>query len=171
MKKVFLTLTVIATMAFANTATAQGTIVDVAVDNEDFSTLVTALTAADLVAALQAEGPFTVFAPNNAAFAKVDEATLSMLLEEENKEALANLLTYHVVAGKLTAKDVVAALDKGEGKVELKALNGETLTVMQKDDKIWLKDALGGYSEIIATDVVGSNGVIHVINTVVMPKK
>ena len=157
-------------MAFANNVKAQGTVVDVAVGNEDFSTLVTALTAADLVEALQAEGPFTVFAPNNAAFVKVDEATLNMLLEQQNKDALANLLTYHVVKGKLAAADVVAALEEGKGTVELTALNGQTITVIQKDGKIWLKDALGGYSEIIATDVMGSNGVIHVINTVAMPK-
>ena len=170
MKKLILILTIAMTVAFSKDATAQGTIVDVAVGNKDFSTLVTALTAADLVTALQAEGPFTVFAPNNAAFAKIDSKTLNSLLEVKNKKALANILTYHVVSGKLTATDVVAALKKGNGMVELKALNGQVLTVMQKDGKIWLKDANGNYSEIIATDVMGSNGVIHVIDTVVMPK-
>jgi uncharacterized surface protein with fasciclin (FAS1) repeats len=170
MKKVVLILTIAMTVAFSNNATAQGTIVDVAVGNEDFSTLVAALTAADLVSALQAEGPFTVFAPTNAAFAKIDSETLNSLLEMKNKKALANILTYHVVSGKLTATDVVAALKKGHGMVELKALNGQVLTVMQKDGKIWLKDANGNYSEIVATDVMGSNGVIHVIDTVVMPK-
>jgi len=149
---------------------AQGTIVDVAVGNENFSTLVTALKAADLVAALQSDGPFTVFAPTNDAFAKIDAKTLSSLLEAGNKEALANILTYHVVSGKLAASDVVAALKKGDGMVELKALNGQVITVTQKDDKIWLKDSNGDFSEIIATDVMGSNGVIHVIGTVVMPK-
>jgi uncharacterized surface protein with fasciclin (FAS1) repeats len=170
MKKLILILTIAMTVAFSKDATAQGTIVDVAVGNKDFSTLVTALTAADLVTALQAEGPFTVFAPNNAAFAKIDSKTLNSLLEVKNKKALANILTYHVVSGKLTATDVVAALKKGNGMVELKALNGQVLMVMQKDGKIWLKDANGNYSEIIATDVMGSNGVIHVIDTVVMPK-
>jgi len=151
-------------------ASAQKTIVDVAVGNEDFSTLVTALKAADLVGALQGEGPFTVFAPTNAAFGKIDAETLNFLLKPENKAALSNILTYHVVSGKLAAADVVAALTKGKGMVELKALNGQILTVMQKDGKIWLKDQSGNYSEITATDVMGSNGVIHVINTVVMPK-
>ena len=146
------------------------TIVDVAVGNKDFTTLVTALKAADLVGALQGEGPFTVFAPTNDAFAKIDAKTLSSLLEAGNKEALANILTYHVVSGKLAASDVVAALKKGGGMVELKALNGQVITVTQKDDKIWLKDSNGDFSEIIATDVMGSNGVIHVIGTVVMPK-
>ena len=149
---------------------AQGTIVDVAVGNEDFTTLVAALKAADLVSALQGEGPFTVFAPTNEAFAKIDAKTLNSLLEEEQKTALSNILTYHVVAGKFTATDVVAALKKGKGMVELKALNGQILTVMQKDGKIWLKDVNGNVSEIIATDVMGSNGVIHVIDTVAMPK-
>ena len=90
-------------------------------------------------------------------------------LRYKNKKALSNILTYHVVSGKITATDVVAALKKGNGAVELKALNGQVLTVIQKDEKIWLKDINENYSEIVATDVMGSNGVIHVINTVVMP--
>jgi uncharacterized surface protein with fasciclin (FAS1) repeats len=119
---------------------------------------------------LQGDGPFTVFAPTNDAFAKLDSNTLSSLLEKENQKALANILTYHVVSGKLAASDVVAALKKGNGSVNLTALNGQVINVMQKDGKIWLKDSNGNYSEIVATDVMGSNGVIHVINTVVMPK-
>ncbi len=170
MKKLLFILTITMTIGLSSNANAQGTIVDVAVGNEDFSTLVTTLKAADLVTALQGDGPFTVFAPTNDAFAKVDAKTLSSLLEEKNQKALANILTYHVVSGKYAAADVVAALEKGKGKVELKALNGQVLTVMQKDGKIWLKDAKDNYSEITATDVMGSNGVIHVINTVVMPK-
>ena len=170
MKKLVLILTIILSVAFPKSLTAQGTIVDVAVDNKDFSTLVTALKAADLVGALQGDGPFTVFAPTNDAFAKLDSKTLSSLLEKENQKALANILTYHVVSGKLAASDVVAALKKGNGSVDLTALNGQVINVMQKDGKIWLKDSNGNYSEIIATDVMGSNGVIHVINTVVMPK-
>ena len=170
MKKIVLSLTMIMSLIFAQNLSAQKTIVDVAVGNEDFSTLVTALKAADLVSALQGDGPFTVFAPTNAAFAKLDAKTLGSLLEEKNKEALSNILTYHVVSGKLTATDVVAALKKGNGMVELKALNGQVITVMQKDGKIWLKDSNGNVSEIITTDVMGSNGVIHVIDTVVMPK-
>lgn len=170
MKKLVFIFTTVVALSVSQFATAQKTIVDAAVGNEDFSTLVAALKAADLVGALQGDGPFTVFAPNNAAFAKIDSSTLNSLLEPKNKEALSNILTYHVVAGKLAAKDVVAALKKGKGKVELKALNGQTITVLQKDGKIWLKDQNANYSEIIATDVMGSNGVIHVINSVVMPK-
>ena len=170
MKKLVFILTIILFVAFPKNVTAQGTIVDVAVNNKDFSTLVTALKAADLVGALQGDGPFTVFAPTNDAFAKLDSKTLSSLLEEENKKVLANILTYHVVSGKLAASDVVAALKKGNGSVDLTALNGQVINVMQKDGKIWLKDTNGNYSEIVATDVMGSNGVIHVINSVVMPK-
>jgi uncharacterized surface protein with fasciclin (FAS1) repeats len=170
MKKLVFMLTTLVALTLSHTVTAQKTIVDVAVGNENFSTLVAALKAADLVSALQAEGPFTVFAPTNAAFAKIDSNTLNSLLEPKNQKTLANILTYHVVAGKLTATDVVAALKKGNGVVELKTLNGQVLTVMQKDGKIWLKDQNGNYSEIVITDVMGSNGVIHVIDTVVMPK-
>lgn len=170
MKKLIFILTTFVALTFNQTATAQGTIVDAAVGNEDFSTLVAALTAADLVEALQGDGPFTVFAPTNEAFAKIDKDALANLLKPENKETLASILTYHVIPGKLMASDVVAALKNGKGKVEVKTLNGTVLTVMSKDGKIWLKDAAGNYSEITATDVAGSNGVIHVIDTVVMPK-
>ena len=170
MKKLVLILTIALTFVVTSNVTAQRTIVDVAVGNENFSTLVTALKAANLVTALQGDGPFTVFAPTNDAFAKIDAETLSSLLEEKNQKALANILTYHVVPGKLTATDVVAALKKGNGAVELKALNGQVISVMEKDGKIWLKDTSGNMSEITATDVMGSNGVIHVIDSVIMPK-
>ncbi|MBC2845616.1 fasciclin domain-containing protein [Winogradskyella flava] len=170
MKKLVFVFTTLVALTFSQKATAQGTIVDAAVSNENFTTLVAALKAADLVEALQGDGPFTVFAPTNDAFAKIDEATLGSLLKPENKETLAKILTYHVVSGKLMASDVVAALKKGKGKVEVETLAGQKLTVMQKDGKIWLKDQAGNYSEITATDVAGSNGVIHVIDTVVMPK-
>ena len=168
MKKVFVLLT---TLVLATTQiNAQKSIVDIASSADDFSTLVTALKAADLVNALQGDGPFTVFAPTNDAFGKIDSKTLNSLLETKNKKALANILTYHVVSGKLMSGDVVKALEKGNGKAEVKALNGQTLTVMSKDGKIWLKDQNNNYSEIVKTDIAGSNGVIHVINTVVMPK-
>ena len=170
MKKSIFIITTVLFITFSGNVVAQDTVVDVAVGNEDFSTLVTALKAADLVGALSGDGPFTVFAPNNAAFAKIDSETLNSLLEPENVKALSNILTYHVVTGKLVASDVVAALKKGNGSVELTALNGQVITVVQKDEKIWLKDSKGNYSEISATDIMGSNGVIHVINSVVMPE-
>jgi len=146
------------------------TIVEAAVSNKDFSTLVTALKAADLVGALSGEGPFTVFAPNNDAFAKIDAETLGNLLKPENVKALTNILTYHVVSGKLMASDVASALKSGYGKAKLTALNGQTLTARSKDGKIFLEDTQGNMSQIIATDVAGTNGVIHVIGSVVMPE-
>ena len=170
MKKTIFILSVIFSMIFTKSLIAQGTIVDVAIGNKNFSTLVTALKSADLVGALQGNGPFTVFAPTNDAFAKIDSETLNSLLEEKNQKILSNILTYHVISGKLAASDVVAALKKGNGSVELTALNGQIITITQKEGKIWLIDSKGNYSEISATDVMGSNGVIHVIDTVVMPK-
>ena len=168
MKKTIFILSIILSIISTKSLIAQGTIVDVAVSNKNFSTLVTALKSADLVGALQGNGPFTVFAPTNDAFAKIDAETLNSLLEEKNQKVLSNILTYHVISGKLVASDVVAALDKNNGSVELTALNGQIITIMQKDGKIWLKDSKGNYSEISATDVMSSNGVIHVIDTVVM---
>ena len=166
MKNLILTIT---TLLFTVSISAQ-TIVDAAVSNKDFSTLVTALKAADLVSALSGEGPFTVFAPNNEAFSKIDTETLGNLLKPENVKALSNILTYHVVSGKLMASDVANALKSGYGKTKLTALNGQTITAKSKDGKIYLEDTQGNMSEIIATDVTGSNGVIHVINSVVMPE-
>ena len=163
-------ITTVLFMIFSGNVVAQDTVVDIAVGNEDFSTLVTALKAADLVGALNSEGPFTVFAPTNDAFAKIDSKTLNSLLEIENKKSLANILTYHVISGKIVASDVVAALKKGNGLVELTALNGQVISVIEKDGKIWLKDSNENYSEITSTDIMGSNGVIHVIDSVVMPK-
>ncbi|WP_422084043.1 fasciclin domain-containing protein [Ulvibacterium sp.] len=171
MKKIAFVLTTISILFLATRATAQKSqdIVDIAVSVDDFSTLVTALKAADLVGALKGEGPFTVFAPVNSGFAKIDSNTLNALLQPENKEKLGAILTYHVVSGKLAASDVVAALKKGKGKVELTTLNGATLTAMNKDGGIFLKDANGNYSKISKTDVMASNGVIHIIEDVVMP--
>ena len=166
MKKIILSLITL----FLSFGIYSQTIVDAAASNKDFSTLVTALKAADLVDALSGEGPFTVFAPNNDAFAKIDSETLANLLKPENVKALTNILTYHVVSGKLMANDVANALKSGNGKVKLTALNGQTVTAISKDGKIFLEDSQGNMSEIIATDVTGSNGVIHVISSVVMPE-
>ena len=166
MKNLILTITAL----FFTVSISAQTIVDAAVSNKDFSTLVTALTAADLVGALSGEGPFTVFAPNNEAFAKIDAETLGNLLKPENVKALSNILTYHVVSGKLMASDVANALKSGYGKAKLTALNGQNITAKSKNGKIYLEDSQGNMSEIIATDVAGSNGVIHVISSVVMPE-
>lgn len=172
MKKVIFILSTVALVLFTQSTNAQKSqnIVDIAVSVDDFSTLVTALKAADLVGALQGDGPFTVFAPVNSGFAKIDAKTLNSLLEPANKEKLAAILTYHVVAGKIVAADVVAALEKGNGKAELTTLNGGKVTAVSKDGGIFLMDANGNYSKIAKTDVMASNGVIHIIEDVVMPQ-
>lgn len=171
MKKIVFILSAVALLMSVQTTQAQKakSIVDIAVSVDDFSTLVTALKAADLVPALQGDGPFTVFAPVNSGFAKIDSKTLNSLLQPKNKSALAGILTYHVVAGKVTATDVVAALKKGKGSASLTTLNGARLTAVQKDGGIYLKDSKGNYSKIAKTDVMASNGVIHIIEDVVMP--
>ncbi|AMO72676.1 fasciclin domain-containing protein [Sphingorhabdus sp. M41] len=151
------------------TTAETGTIVDVAAGNADFSTLVTAVTAADLGATLSSEGPFTVFAPTNDAFAKVDPATLSALLTPEKKADLTALLTYHVVAGELKAADVVKAITDGGGTATLTTVQGAQIKASLEGDSVILEDAAGGKSTVILTDVEASNGVIHAIDTVVMP--
>ena len=173
MKKVIFILSTVAVLFGSTQVNAQNKsqdIVDIAVSVDDFSTLVTALKAADLVGALQGDGPFTVFAPVNSGFAKIDADALNSLLQPENKEKLAAILTYHVVSGKITASDVVNALDKGYGKAELTTLNGGKVTAVKKDEGIFLMDANGNYSKIAKTDVMASNGVIHIIEDVVMPQ-
>lgn len=144
-------------------------VVDIAIGSKDHTTLVAAVKAADLVATLKSEGPFTVFAPTNAAFDKLPEGTVEGLLKPESKEALSGILTYHVVAGDLDAKAVIAAIRAGKGKAVLTTVNGAQLTATLKGDKVILTDSKGGTSTVTATDLKGSNGVIHVIDTVLMP--
>ena len=145
------------------------TIVGVAAGNENFSTLVAAVKAADLVGTLNSEGPFTVFAPTNEAFAKLPEGTVESLLKAENKATLSSILTYHVVSGKFMAEDVVKAIKDNKGKFEITTVNGEKLIAHIMDGKVMLKDAKGNNSTIVLTDVAASNGVIHAIDSVVMP--
>ena len=166
MKNLILTITA---LLLTITISAQ-TVVDVAASKKNFSTLVTALKNADLVGALSGEGPFTVFAPTNDAFAKIDTETLENLLKPENVKTLSNILTFHVVSGKLMASDVTKALKNGYGKTKLTALNGQTFLARSKGDKIYLEDKNGNMSEVVATDVVGTNGVVHVIGSVIMPE-
>lgn len=146
-----------------------GTVVAVAQDNPDFSTLVTAVTAAELGETLSGAGPFTVFAPTNAAFAKLPEGTLETLTAPEGKEQLTGILTYHVVAGLTDAATLTKAIADNGGSYELTTVNGAKLTASLDGDKVVLTDAKGGKSTVTATDVAASNGVIHVIDTVVMP--
>ena len=145
-------------------------IVGVASANEDFSTLVAAVKAADLVETLSSEGPFTVFAPNNAAFAKLPEGTVENLLKPENAEKLKSVLTYHVVAGKFDSAAVLDAIKDNNGKYSVTTVQGETIVLSSNDGKVMLTDANGGTSTVILADVAASNGVIHAIDTVVMPK-
>lgn len=158
-----------ATEEAASEAAEPATIVGVAQGNENFSTLVTAVVAAELAETLSGDGPFTVFAPTNDAFAKVDADTLSALLTPEKKADLTGLLTYHVVAGELKAADVVKAITDGGGTATLTTVQGAPLKAMLDGENVILEDAAGGKSTVIMTDVDASNGVIHAIDTVIMP--
>ncbi|WP_411290815.1 fasciclin domain-containing protein [Sphingorhabdus sp.] len=153
----------------ATEATGDKTIVALAQSNPQASTLVTAVTAAGLAETLSGAGPFTVFAPSNDAFAKVDKATLDGLLKPESKDKLAALLKYHVVAGNVKSGDLAKMIADGKGTATVKTLNGGSLKAMMDGDKIVLTDAKGGKSTVTAADMVASNGTIHVIDTVVMP--
>lgn len=146
------------------------TIVGVAIDNENFSTLVAAVKAAELVETLSGEGPFTVFAPINAAFEKLPAGTVESLLKEENKATLQGILTYHVVAGTFKAADVVAAISDNDGSFTIPTVQGGTLIASIEDGNVILTDENGNTSTVIITDVDASNGVIHAIDSVVMPK-
>jgi uncharacterized surface protein with fasciclin (FAS1) repeats len=145
-------------------------IVENAVNSKDHTTLVAAVSAAGLVETLKTAGPFTVFAPTNAAFEKLPAGTVETLLKPENKSTLTAVLTYHVVSGKLNAKDIQKAIKKGNGTAELTTVQGGKLWAMEKDGKIWIKDEKGGTSMVTIADVNQSNGVIHVVDTVVLPK-
>ena len=137
-------------------------IIQNAVNSKDHTTLVAAVKAAGLVGTLEGKGPFTVFAPTNAAFGKLPAGTVDSLVKPENKETLSRILTYHVVSGKLEASDLT------DGKL-LKTVEGEQLTVKRDGGKIWIIDAKGGTSMVTISNVNQSNGVIHVVDTVLMP--
>ena len=157
-------------VAATETPAAAGTIVSVAQGNTDLSTLVSAVTAAELVDTLNGPGPFTVFAPNNAAFAKIQAKTLTSLLEPAQKAALTGILTYHVVSGRVDAAALTQQIQAGGGSAVLKTVQGGTLKAsIGADGSVTLTDAKGGTSKVIAADVSASNGVVHVIDTVVMP--
>ena len=156
-------------MANGDTA-AGGTIVEVAQDNGDFSTLVSAVTFAGLGETLSGPGPYTVFAPTNAAFEKVPQATRDELMSEAGKSDLAGILTYHVVEGETMAQALTQAIEgAGEGGYTLTTVNGATLTATAEGGNVVLTDAAGNSATVTATDIAASNGVIHVIDTVLMP--
>ncbi len=140
-----------------------------AVNSKEHTTLVAAVKAAGLVETLQGSGPFTVFAPTNAAFDKLPKGTVETLVKPENKGTLTTILTYHVVAGKFSAKDIAKLIKAGKGKAEIKTVQGGILTASMDGKKLVLTDAKGGKSYVTIADVNQSNGVIHVIDSVVMP--
>ena len=144
-------------------------IVENAVNSKDHTTLVAAVKAAGLVETLSGPGPFTVFAPTNAAFAKLPAGTVETLVKPESKATLTNILTYHVVSGTMTGADIAAAIKSGGGKATLTTVQGEPLTASIKMGKVILTDAKGGMSKVTIADVMQSNGVIHVVDTVLMP--
>lgn len=182
MKKLFISALALVAIAIAPNTYAQTkmvggaamyptkNIVENAVNSKDHTTLVAAVKAAGLVETLSSAGPFTVFAPTNEAFNKLPKGTVETLVKPENKATLTKILTYHVVAGKLSAADLWAKVKTGMGKTELTTVQGGKLWVKAEGKKLYLVDEKGGKSWITIADVNQSNGVIHVVNTVLMPK-
>jgi len=145
-------------------------IVENAVNSKDHTTLVAAVKAAGLVETLEGKGPFTVFAPTNEAFDKLPAGTVDTLLKPENKETLVKILENHVVAGKVTSKELIKMIKAGHGKAELKTLSGGVLTASLMDGKVMLTDEKGGMATVTIADVYQSNGIIHVVDAVLLPK-
>ena len=181
MKKIIIAAFAMAAIAIAPKTYAQTTmvggaamyptknIVENAVNSKDHTTLVAAVKAAGLVETLESAGPFTVFAPTNEAFDKLPAGTVDNLVKPENKEMLTKILTYHVVPGRISSQELWAKVKAGNGKAELTTVQGEKLTAMAKGKKLYLVDEKGDQSWITIADVNQSNGVIHVVNTVLMP--
>jgi uncharacterized surface protein with fasciclin (FAS1) repeats len=188
MKKILLSAVAIVAIAFAANTSLQAQsmektkmvggakmypskdIIDNAVNSKDHTTLVAAVKAAGLVETLKGKGPFTVFAPTNSAFDKLPKVTVETLLKPENKATLTKVLTYHVVAGNMDSKAIAAAIKKGKGKAEFTTVEGGKLWAWMEGKKLILKDEKGGMSTITIADVHQKNGVIHVVDTVLMPK-
>jgi uncharacterized surface protein with fasciclin (FAS1) repeats len=145
-------------------------IIDNAVNSKDHTTLVAAVKAAGLVPTLKGAGPFTVFAPTNEAFAALPAGTVDSLLKPENKATLTKVLTYHVVAGKMDTAAITKAIDAGGGKATLIAVSGSTLTATKSGNAIMVGDESGGMARVTIADVIQSNGVIHVVDKVLLPK-
>lgn len=169
--KILKITTVSAFLLFFTTSFAQSeTIVGVAAGNDNFTTLVAAVKAADLVETLSSEGPFTVFAPVNSAFDALPAGTVEGLLKPQSKDALTGLLTYHVVAGKYMAADVLKAIKANDGSFAVKTVQGGEIMLSLSGDKVMLEDEKGNMATVVMADVAASNGVIHAIDAVVMPK-
>lgn len=148
---------------------AKASVVGIAASLDDFSTLVTAVKAAELVETLDGEGPFTVFAPTNEAFGKLPEGTVESLVQPENKEMLTAILTYHVVAGEYNAAAVIEAINNSGGSFTIPTVQGGTLTATLSDGNVIITDAQGNSATVVQADVDASNGIIHVIDKVVLP--
>ena len=145
-------------------------IVENAINSKEHTTLVAAVQAAGLVDTLASEGPFTVFAPTNAAFGKLPDGTVDTLLKEENKGTLTKVLTSHVVAGKVTASDLVAKIKAHGGSFNFQAVSGDALTAKLDGNHVYIFDESGGAAAVTIADVIQSNGVIHVVNDVLLPQ-
>ena len=167
LKSLFLSSIALITFSFGF---AQKTVVDIAVGSPAHTTLVAAVKAGGLVEVLQGAGPFTVFAPTNDAFGKLPSGTVESLVKPEAKATLVKILTYHVVAGNLDAAAVVKAIEAGKGSAKVKTVSGGTLTASLRDGKVILTDENGNTSTVVATDLKAGNGVVHVIDSVVLPK-
>lgn len=166
----FKKILLIALISLATITTyAQSDVVDIAVTSEDHTTLVAALKAANLVTTLKGEGPFTIFAPTNEAFDKLPAGTLESLLKPESKGTLSTILTNHVISGSFMASDVLAQIKADGGEFTIKTISGGVLIASIKDGSVVLTDAAGNTAKITATDLKGSNGIIHVIDGVLMP--
>jgi len=183
MKKLILSVFAVGVMAFTTQVFAQKNpmvggaamyatkdIVDNAVNSKDHTTLVAAVKAAGLVETLKGSGPFTVFAPTNEAFDKLQKGTVETLVQPENKATLTKILTYHVLAGKLDSKAIAAAIKKGNGKAEFTTVEGGKIWAWMEGKKLVLKDEKGGMSTVTIADVYQKNGVIHVVDSVLMPE-
>lgn len=145
-------------------------IVDNAVNSADHTTLVAAVKAADLVTTLKSKGPFTVFAPTNAAFAKLPAGTVETLVQPKNKAMLTKILTYHVLAGKFDSNAIAKRIKAGGGSASFKTVSGDTLTARMQGNSLVLRDEKGGTSTVSIANVYQSNGVIHVVDTVLLPR-
>jgi uncharacterized surface protein with fasciclin (FAS1) repeats len=168
--KKILSSAILAIALFTGISSFAQTVVEVAVGSENHTTLVAAVTAAGLVETLSGAGPFTVFAPTNAAFAKLPAGTVESLLEPASLKTLQGILTYHVVAGKIDSKAVVAAIKAGKGKAVLTTVQGGTLTASMKGKNVIVTDDKGRVATVTAVDLDASNGIIHVVDTVLMHK-
>lgn len=156
--------------ALAVSSVFSADVVDIAIGSADHTTLVAAVKAASLVDTLKGPGPFTVFAPTNAAFSKLPAGTVDTLLKPENKAMLSGILTYHVVAGKVMSKDLIKLIKKSGGTASVKTVAGGTLTAKIVGAGVELTDEKGNTSKVTAVDLPGTNGVVHVIDSVVLPK-